>query len=146
MQTDTLDAAIESFTAYIRSLPAAKLASSTRQTWGPREVLIHLVFWHEQYAQIASAIAQRKEPSLLKGTGRGLNDAAVRREIDTPIQELLERWARAHASFSKVAHSQGASRIKMPLRVGAKAWPLADLIRLGAGHILRHQAKLQESA
>jgi hypothetical protein len=146
MHTDILDEAIQSFAAYIRSLPPAKLVPSKRVSWGPREVLAHLVFWHEQYAQIASAIAQRKKPALLKGTGRALNDAAVIRERDTPIPELLERWTRARTCFSEIARSRRASRIRMPLRAGAKPWPLEDLIRLVAGHIRRHQAKLQASA
>ena len=145
MDTGSLDAAIQSFTGFVRSLPAAEMEPSRRESWGPREVLIHLVFWHEQCAQIASAIARNKEPFLLKGTGRALNDAAVAREINTPIEELLERWKRAHARFSGVARSHLASEIRIPLRVGAKAWPLADLIRLAAGHIRKHQTKLQKS-
>lgn len=141
-----LDQAIQSFTDFVHSLPVAAMKPSRRASWGPREVLIHLVFWHEQIAQIASALARNKEPFLLKGTGRALNDDAVAREIDTPIDRLLERWARAHARFSAIARSRPASQIRIPLRVGAKAWPLADLIRLAAGHIRKHQAKLQNSA
>ena len=145
METGSLDEAIQSFTAFVRSLPAAEMEPSKRESWGPREVLIHLVFWHEQCAQIASALARNNKPLLLKGTGRALNDAAVAREINTPIDELLKRWTRAHARFSAVARSPRASEIRMPLRVGAKAWPLADLIRLAALHIRKHHAKLQKS-
>jgi hypothetical protein len=145
METGSLDGAIQSFTAFVRSLPTAEMEPSKRESWGPREVLIHLVFWHEQYAQIASAVARSKKPLLLKGTARALNDAAVAREINAPIDELLRRWTRAHTRFSAVARSPRASEIRMPLRVGARARPLADLIRLVARHIRKHQAKLQKS-
>jgi hypothetical protein len=140
---EALDGAIQSFTAFVRSLPAAEMEPSSRESWGPREVLIHLVFWHEQYARIASAMARDKKPFLLKGSARALNDAAVAREINVPIDELLKRWTRAHERFSAVARSHRASEIRMPLRVGGKAWPVADLIRIAAGHIRRHHAKLQ---
>lgn len=105
METGSLDGAIQLFTAFVRSLPTAEMEPSKRESWGPREVLIHLVFWHEQYAQIASAVARSKKPLLLKGTARALNDAAVAREINAPIDELLRRWTRAHTRFSAVARS-----------------------------------------
>lgn len=123
LDTRALDRTIQSFAGFVGSLPAAKLRPSTSKSWGPREVLIHFVFWHEQCAQIASAIAYNKEPVLLKGTGRALNDAAVVREIDTPVDQLLQRWTRAPTCFSAVARSSRASEIRMSLRVGAKGLP-----------------------
>lgn len=77
-------------------------------------------------------MARNKKPVLLKGTGRALNDAAVAREINAPIDELLQRWTRAHPRFSVVARSRRAAEIRMPL-------PLV------AGHIRRHLAKLQKA-
>jgi len=37
---------VESFRSYIRSLPPEQLAPAA---WGPPEVLVHLVFWHETF-------------------------------------------------------------------------------------------------
>lgn len=73
METAMLDEAIDSFISFIRSLPGQTLEASRTERWGPREVLIHLVFWHEQYASIATAVAAKRPPKLHPGTIRDVN-------------------------------------------------------------------------
>ena len=47
---DKLRATVEGFCRFIVGLPKTTLVE---QEWGPKEVLAHLVFWHESYvAQI----------------------------------------------------------------------------------------------
>jgi len=145
VDTAKLDQAILSFITFARSLPARMMEPSKTEHWGPREVLVHLVFWHEQYNQIAAAVAANQQPKLLPGTFKEINRLAVAQDISTPIEELVARWTRAQQALASTASTRGAERLKFSLRKGSKEWPLCDLVRLAAGHIENHETKLHRS-
>lgn len=145
MNTSKLDQAVLSFIAFTRSLPSQMMAPSKTERWGPREVLIHLVFWHEQYDQIAAAVAANQQPKLFQGTFKDINRFAVAQDISAPIEELITRWTRAHHALVRTARARRADRLKFSLRKGSKEWPLSDLVRLAARHIQNHQTKLRRS-
>ncbi|MGA2182360.1 MAG: DinB family protein [Bryobacteraceae bacterium] len=145
MDTTRLDEAVDSFISFIRSLPPQALEASRTDGWGPREVLIHLVFWHEQYASIATAVAAKKPPTLHPGTIRAVNHLAVAQDAQTSVAALIARWTKANRQFAAVASKRSAAGLRIPLREKSKAWPLDDLIRLAAGHIEKHQAKLRKT-
>lgn len=141
-ELDRLSAAVHSFAELIRSLPAQKLNRSRTQKWGAREVLIHLVFWHEQYAQIASDVFAKRNYPKLSGTFKDINAWAVAQNMSVPANELLDRWVAAQIRLEHLSQKQGASRLKLCLREGSKEWPFFVLIRLAAGHVRRHEEKL----
>ena len=137
-----LDEAVASFIHFVRSLPSPAVEPSTTDKWGAREVFIHLVFWHEQYASITAALAAKKRPKLSSGTLRESNRRAVEADLATPVEELIARWTKANRRLAKLAHQPGAADLRIPLSEKSKAWPLPVLIRLAAGHIEKHQKKL----
>ena len=139
-----LSSAVSSFMEFIHSLPAAKLEPATSETWGPREVLIHLVFWHEQYARIASDILGGKKREMLRGTFKQINAAAVSQNATATLADLLGRWGVAHEELFRISRWRQATRLKFSLREGSKEWPFLVLMRLAAGHILRHEEKLRK--
>ena len=143
MDTSRLDEAIASFVEFIHSLPADALALSKTDRWGPREVLIHLVFWHEQYARIGEDMAAKRQPVMLRGTFKELNRTAVAENNSVPVETLIERWDSAHKRFVHVAKMRNAHHLKFSLREKSKQWPMADIIRLAAGHIQNHQSDLR---
>ena len=143
-EIDKLSAAISSFTELIHALPQHKLESSRTEKWGAREVLIHLVFWHEQYAQIASDVLANRDYKQLRGTFKEINAFAVKQNVSVPINELLERWAATRNNLERLSKKPGSSRIKFCLRVGSKQWPFFVLMRLSAGHIRQHEEKLRK--
>jgi hypothetical protein len=141
-----LDRAVQSFLGFVRSLPPGGLGTSETEPWGPREVLIHLVFWHEQYATLAAAPAANASPTPLKGTIDQINRAAVFGCAQVPVEELAARWEAAQIALDRIAQGAAAHRLSFPLRQGAKAWRLPDLLRIATRHIQNHQAKLAKSA
>src|SRR5271157_2169129 len=112
MDTTQLDEAIDSFVNFTRSLPADALEGSKSDRWGPREVLIHLVFWHEQYARIGEDVAAKRQPVMLKGTFKELNRASVARNIHVPVGILIERWQSAHQRLVHLAKARNATHLK----------------------------------
>ena len=62
-----LDESVEAFACALESMPETAL---TGAEWGPREMLGHIVFWHETYLRIAHAINTGHDPVPLVGTFR----------------------------------------------------------------------------
>ncbi len=141
-----LSTAVERLQALYASLPDASLAHRDGPEWGPREALIHLVFWHEQYAAIAEAPAAGREPALVRGTFKEWNARAVERERDVPVPALLARLAGAHARFGDAARGADALSWRMSFREGSKPWPFAEALRLIASHIRLHDGRVRKLA
>ena len=60
------------------------------------------------------------------------------------VEARIARWTKAKRRFAGVAGRRDALRLRIPLREKSKAWPLADLIRVAAGHVEKHEATLRE--
>jgi hypothetical protein len=145
ISTPQLDQAVASFVRFVQSLPPEKLQPSKSEKWGPLEVFIHLVFWHEQYARIATATLAGKKREMLHGTFKEINGWAVAQNLALPVPELIRRWKRAQAAIVHLTQAPSAERLKFSLREGSKEWPLPVLIRLAAGHITNHESKLRKT-
>jgi hypothetical protein len=87
----------------------------------------------------------KEPPRLHAGTIRDVNRFAVAQDKATPVEEPIARWTKANRRLGALAAKPEAVGLRIPLRAKSKAWPLADLIRIAAGHIEKHQAKLQSS-
>ena len=59
-----LDQAVEDFCRFIENLPPEV---ATQQAWGPKEVLAHLVYYHELYVAQAQAYLAGTPSSSQKG-------------------------------------------------------------------------------
>jgi hypothetical protein len=143
-ELDKLASAVTSFTQFVCALPAQTLKPSNTEKWGAREVFVHLVFWHEQYAEIASDLLAGRKHKHLSGTFKEINATAVAQNSSVPIGELLDRWVVAQKRLERLGQNTAASRLKLALREGSKQWPFLVLMRLAAGHIRQHEAKLKK--
>ncbi|MDD5469132.1 MAG: DinB family protein [Anaerolineales bacterium] len=138
-----LTEAVEAFVAYMESLPPAQLGKSPDERWWPREVLSHLVFWHEHYVQIAGAIVQGREPDLYRETFIVLNARAARQEQDTPIPELLRRFRDAQEKLATIAADERAPGLHWSFRQGSKSRRFDEDLDMIARHILGHVRQLR---
>ncbi len=139
-----LAAAERSFVEFTHSLSREDLELSRTEKWGPREVMIHLVFWHEQYAQIAANVLGGRKPDLLPGTFKEINASAVEQNASVPVEELIARWSTAQKKLQRISNRPEAKRLKLCLREGSKEWPFPVLVRLAAGHISTHEKKVRK--
>lgn len=135
-----LDQTVESFVAYIESLPPGALAP---RAWGPREVLVHLVFWHETFVATIEALLDQREARLPQGTFAELNAAAVKTNAGATISELIERFRRAQAQLAVLAARAGDRRLAIPVKAGSRPRTLEQLLAEIEAHIRNHERKLR---
>jgi hypothetical protein len=135
---------LQSFIEFVQCLDPESLKPARTKKWGPREVLTHLVFWHECYSRLAAAAAGGKESKPLKGTLKAINAQAVALNKDVPVHELIARWVKAQKGLARTAQKPKAGQIKVALTETSKEWKLPELIRMAANHIAKHETGLRE--
>lgn len=140
-ETAHLHEVVNDFIAYISRLPADALKPDV---WSPREVLVHLVFWHERYISIISAALDGREPDLLTGSGKALNAMPVRENAGAPIGLLIERFQAAQAELEELTASEAARSVTIRIRLNTKERTVNDLLHAVEGHIRNHLAKLRK--
>lgn len=87
-----LDAAVEAVAVELETQPETRL---TGGDWGPREVLCHLVYWHEYYVSVVHALATGRQPALMVGAFPEFNRQAVRELGSVPVTDQVVRLRRA---------------------------------------------------
>lgn len=137
---DRLDRTVESFIAYIQGLPPQSLAP---RAWGPREVLVHLVFWHETFVATIEALLDKREPELPRGTFAELNAAAVKANGGVAIPELIARFRAAQARLDELAARAGDRRLAIPVKAGSRPRTLEKLLWEIEAHVRNHEMKLR---
>jgi hypothetical protein len=141
VDTTSLREAIETFIAYIESFPAEALAPTSTAEWGPREVLCHLVFWHEENADTLDALLKGNRRSLRAGGVHQNNAEAVALNRDESIGSLCERWRAAQRRIEALLAGDIPTGLRMAPRQGATDRPLEEFFR--PGHVLGHLRQLQ---
>ncbi len=131
--------AVDKFCAWIESLPARDLRA---RSWGPREVLAHLVFWHEYYcAQSRAALAGKASP-LPAGRFAEINARAVEKYRALAPRALAARFRSANRRLCRLAAANGPRGIAFRLKEDSQIWKLSDLIPAVEAHIRNHRIKL----
>ncbi|HEY8415845.1 MAG TPA: DinB family protein [Thermaerobacter sp.] len=117
---EKLDRTVDSFIAYIEGLPPEELAA---RAWGPREVLVHLVFWHETFVAALEALLDQREPRLPRGTFAELNAAAVKANAGVAVPELIRRFREAQGRLTELvgrAARAGDRTLAIPVKAGSR--------------------------
>jgi hypothetical protein len=136
-----LTRAVEDFCRWIEHLPAEKTRA---QEWGPREVLAHLVYWHEHYLAQSEAILAGKAFPLPAGRFRDLNVAAVEKLGGAPPAALCRRFRAANRRLCTLALADKPGTISFRIKQGSKRWRLADLLRAVEAHVRNHLQGLKK--
>lgn len=131
---------VESLISYIHGLPPEHPAPAA---WGPREVLVHLVFWHETFVATIQALLDGREPSLPAGTFAELNAAAVRANAAVPVDNLVQRFRAAQAQMEHLAVRAAGRGLAIPVKAGSRTRTLEQLIAEVEAHIRNHERKLR---
>lgn len=139
-ELERLKTTVEEFCRLIEELPKAKTAE---QEWGPKEVLAHLVFWHESYvAQIEASLAG-KIYDRPQGRFSDLNAQAVARNRGIAIEKLIRRFQKADEKLRRLYRTHDPAAIVIEIKQGSKRWQLIDLIPAVEAHVRNHQRQLE---
>jgi hypothetical protein len=130
---------VEDFCVFIEALPERALVESS---WGPREVLAHLVYHHESYVEQVSALVSGEPYEPPKGRFSDLNAHAIENSRGVPIAELLRRFRRANEALCGFYRRPDVRAIVREIKKGAKPRSLAVLITEVEAHIRNHHRKL----
>lgn len=137
-----LTATVEAFCQMIDRLPARALLE---KPWGPRQVLSHLVFWHENYVRQIDARLAGKGWLLPEGTFNQLNADAVVSLATVGAPTLIARFRAANTRLCRIAIQPKAASVHVQLKADSKAWPLDEFLVMVEAHIRRHGDELRKS-
>jgi hypothetical protein len=138
---DRLTGTVEAFCLFLEELPEDTLID---QEWGPREVLSHLVYYHESYAAQIQAILSGNSFEPPKGRFRDLNAQAVSAFRGIPITELTARLREADQHIRTLIRERNPREISFQIKKNSKHWTLAELIPAIESHIRNHQKELRK--
>ena len=80
---------------FIQEIKSKKLTLMSTDEWKVKDVLCHLVFWHENYAANYHALATHQEPPLFNAPGYKLNKQGVAMLRKLPMETLIKRLENA---------------------------------------------------
>jgi len=130
-----LTTTVNRFCQIIERLPARALLE---KPWGPRQVLGHLVYWHEDYVRQIEARRAGKGWLLPEGGFKELNAKAVASLAAVSVPTLLARFRTANARLCRLATDPASAGLPIQLKQDSKSWPLAEFLIQVEAHIRRH--------
>lgn len=136
---EALQDAVEEFASRYEALPPQDL---TGGDWGPREVLCHLVYWHETYLAIVRALNHHEAPGIKDGLFREFNELALEELGAVPPDVLLARLDVAQRRLAvELLRLSPAARIR--IKTGSMARGPVEFTRRIEGHFRGHLADLR---
>jgi hypothetical protein len=134
---EKLKETVDAFCQFVQELPDADLVE---QAWGPREVLAHLVFWHERHVAQIEAILAREPFAGPEGRPKDLNAQAVKANRSQPVDALVRRLQVADERLRCFGHTLDPQDVV--LEVQSHLHTLEGAIARIEAHIRNHHRKL----
>jgi len=139
---DRLTLTLEEFCATIEGLPARAYLV---KPWGPRQVLAHLVFWHEIYVRQVDAGQAGIGWLLPEGTLKTLNEEAVASLASVGIPTMLARFRAANTRLCRLAADPRSAAAHVQVKRDSKSWPLSEFIPHVETHVRRHGEEIRRT-
>jgi hypothetical protein len=140
--TRRLTASIEAFCRIVEQLPAH---SFLVKPWGPRQVLAHLVFWHEIYVRQVEAGQAGIGWLFPVGTLKTLNEEAVASLAAVGIPTMLARFRAANTRLCRLAADPRTAAAHVQVKRDSKSWPLSEFIPHVETHVRRHGEEIRRT-
>lgn len=137
-----LTASVEAFCGTIGKLPARAFLE---KPWGPRQVLAHLVFWHETYVRQVEAGLAGIGWLFPEGTLKELNARAVASLSGVGVPTMLARFRTANSRLCRLAADPRSAGARVQLKRDTKSWPLSEFILEVEAHVRRHGEEIRRN-
>ena len=108
-----------------------------------REVLSHLVFWHQEYAAIIESLADGRSPVLRHGAFADLNAQATRAYQTMSLLVLSHRLLSTQDRLDVALRRLPDWTINFPVKAGGRFWSVADRVTAIESHIRNHVYRLR---
>jgi hypothetical protein len=140
--TARMTATIQTFCRIIEQLPAHAFLV---KPWGPRQVLAHLVFWHETYVRQIEAGQAGMGWLFPEGTLKTLNEEAVASLASVGVPTMLARFRAANTRLCRLAADPKTAGARVQLKRDTKSWPLSEFILQVESHVRRHGEEIRRT-
>lgn len=128
---------------FIDEVKRKNLNSVATDQWTVKEVLCHLVFWHENYAGNYQALVQHKEPPLFDETFYNLNIEGVYSLHKYPVQELISRLLKANQTLYDCIVVKKVPQ--MLYKKNGSLYQTSEFLDLIAGHLATHTKQVRRA-
>ena len=111
--------------------------------WTAKDILGHIVFWHESFARNVYDIARGSKPTPLKGRLIDLNQQGVNEMRQHTIETLLLRLECAHKNIQENILNPGLGLI--PYRQGSRDYSPEEHLEIVNRHITGHLKGIEKA-
>ncbi len=130
---------IDNFIAEVKNKKSTLKATDE---WTVKDVLCHIVFWHENYAANYKALAENKTPSLPEGMST-INMAGVLSLKKYSTKELIEKLLEANKSLYKSIVENKVS--EMTYSKGGRTYKTDEFLEMITRHINTHTKQVKSA-
>ncbi|UII77057.1 hypothetical protein LV716_04505 [Flagellimonas sp. HMM57] len=110
--------------------------------WSAKDILGHLVFWHESFERNLKCVATELKPNVLKGKLSDVNKQSVDSMRDVDIATLLDRFGKAQRSIQR--HIFNTSVQYIPYKQGSRDYTRLEHLQIVDAHIKKHLKQLKK--
>ncbi|WP_340066386.1 hypothetical protein [Ascidiimonas aurantiaca] len=104
--------------------------------WDGKDVLGHLVFWHESFARNLKDLSLGHTPAPLKGKLSEVNLMSIQSTRQESVSVLLKRLQRAQQCID--THIVNTEIESIPYKKGSRAYTRLEHLEIVSAHIKRH--------
>lgn len=128
---------------FIQEVQKKKLSLMATDKWTVKEVLCHIVFWHENYAANYKALAENKVPPLLDGPGYKLNPEGVASLKKYSVIELIKKLNKAQNTLHFAIVEKKVP--KMTYKQDGHIYKTENFLKMIARHVVTHTKQVKRA-
>ncbi len=111
--------------------------------WSAKDVLCHVLSWHESFARNVEDIVNGRKPNPLKGSLTEVNEKGVRENRQFTIPELRDKLRNAQLIID--THILDSRIILIPYKKGSRSYSREEHLDVVFRHISGHLKDLKKS-
>lgn len=111
--------------------------------WTAKDILSHVVFWHESFAANILDLANGIAPHALKGKLAELNEQSVLQGAKASIESLIQRLSTAQSAINSNIFSNKIASI--PYRKSGRSYTPLEHLAIVDAHIKKHLKDLRRA-
>ena len=114
------------------------------EDWTAKDVLGHIVFWHESFARNVRDIVSDIKPTPLKGKYRDLNQRCINEMRQKTLEELIQRLETTHRVIRGNILNPKLGLI--PYKKGSRDYPPDEHLDIVNEHIKEHLSGIRKAS
>ena len=114
------------------------------EAWTAKDILKHIVFWHESFARNIRDIANDIKPTPLKGKYRDLNQRCFDEMSTSTLEDILTRMEIAHCIIRE--NILNPKLVLIPYKKGSRDYTPDEHLDIVNKHIKGHLSDIRKAS